>query len=281
VTYPPRTTLAELVSRYDVFFLDQFGVLRDDARAYPGAVDALRYLKAAGKTVVILSNSGRSGAYNADRLALLGFARSDFDHFVTSGDVACAVLSGSRSGLPARGRCLTISSGYDRHLLDCLRFQSVDTAADADLIVISGSNAESVSMETYRDILLPAAAKKLACVCTNPDTQKLANGSTVPGAGAIARLYEELGGTVRWFGKPHGDIYRHALALCGNPPAPSVVCIGDSVEHDIVGARGAGLDSVLVETGIAAGSSERERFYLMRDLDAPPTFTMSAFDLER
>jgi ribonucleotide monophosphatase NagD (HAD superfamily) len=101
----------------------------------------------------------------------------------------------------------------------------------------------------------------------------------VPGAGAIARLYEELGGTVRWFGKPHGDIYRHALALCGNPPAPGVVCIGDSVEHDVVGARGAGLDSVLVETGILTGLSERERFYLMRDLDAPPTFTMRAFDL--
>lgn len=277
MTCPPRITLAELASRYDNFFVDQFGVLRDDVGSYPGAVEALRRLKVAGKAVVILSNSGRSGAYNADRFVRLGFAREDFDHFVTSGDVAYAVLSRPGSGLPTRARCLTISSGGDRHLADRLGYESVDSAADADLIVISGSEAEVVPMGTYRELLLLAAERKLPCICTNPDIQKLANGTIAPGAGVIARLYEELGGTVRWFGKPHGDIYRHALALSGNPRASSVVCIGDSIEHDIVGARCMGLDSVLVETGILAASGEAERLGMMGDRGATPTFTMRAF----
>jgi hypothetical protein len=43
------------------------------------------------------------------------------------------------------------------------------------------------------------------------------------------------------------------------------------------GARRAGLDSVLVETGILAKASEVERLGMMRDLGASPTFTMPAF----
>lgn len=275
--YPPRIARADLAARYEVFFLDQFGVLRDDAAPYPGAAEALQELKAAGKTVVILSNSGRSGEYNAERFVRLGFPRAGFDHFITSGDAAFAVLSGADSGLPTNARCLTISSGDDRNLADRLGFVSVDRAAEADLVVISGSEAEAVPMEAYRAMLLPAAARNVPCICTNPDVHKLANGALAPGAGAIARLYEGLGGTVRWFGKPHGDIYRHALAVCGDPPPSRVVCIGDSIEHDILGAKLAGLDSVLVETGILADAGNAERLRIMQAVGAAPTFTMAAF----
>ena len=89
---PPTVTLNELSALYDVFFIDQFGVLRDGEAAYAGAPLALARLKAQGKTIVILSNSGRSGGYNAARLMRLGFDSGSFDHFVTSGDVALALL---------------------------------------------------------------------------------------------------------------------------------------------------------------------------------------------
>ena len=70
---PPIITLNELSALYDVFFIDQFGVLRGGEAAYAGAARALARLKAQGKTIVILSNSGRSGQYNAARLVRLGF----------------------------------------------------------------------------------------------------------------------------------------------------------------------------------------------------------------
>ena len=38
-----------------------------------------------------------------------------------------------------------------------------------------------------------------------------------PAPGAIASLYEEMGGKVEWIGKPYPEIYRAALALIGNP----------------------------------------------------------------
>ncbi len=58
------------------------------------------------------------------------------------------------------------------------------------------------------------------------------------GAGAIASLYEELGGKVTWIGKPYPAIYRHAARLIGSPQR--ILCIGDSAEHDVAGGRNAG-----------------------------------------
>ncbi len=271
----PQTSLGALIDRYDIFFVDQFGVLRDDEGAYPGAVEALQRLKAAGKTVVILSNSGRSGDYNADRFAGLGFRRDSFDRFVTSGDTAYAVLS-REMALPAGSQCLTISSGGDRNLAERLGLASTDDAAEADLVIISGSEAETIPMEVYADRLRPGAERKIPAICTNPDIHKLAGGTVAPGAGSIAQLYEQLGGSVRWFGKPYGDIYTLALRLTGEPAANTVVCIGDSIDHDIFGARQAGLASVLVETGILANLSPSERASLMT-ADRRPTYLMPGF----
>jgi HAD superfamily hydrolase (TIGR01459 family) len=272
----PQTSLDELIDRYAVFFVDQFGVLRDDEGAYPGAVEALQRSKAAGKTIVILSNSGRSGDYNADRFAGLGFRRDSFDRFVTSGDTACAVLSQQDMALPAGSRCLTISSGGDRNLAERLGLESTDDAAEADLVIISGSEAETIAMGVYADRLRPAATRKIPAICTNPDIHKLAGGTVAPGAGSIAQLYEQLGGSVRWFGKPYRDIYTLALQLVGDPAADAVVCIGDSIDHDIFGARQAGLASVLVETGILANLPPSERAGLMT-ADRQPTFLMTGF----
>lgn len=270
----PTISLEGLIDRYTVFFIDQFGVLRDDAGAYEGAAAALVTLKAAGKTIVILSNSGRSGEFNAERLAPLGFARASFDHFVTSGDVAYEILSRAGSPVSVGGRCFTISSGGDTNLATRLGLSVVDQASQADLVIISGSEAETISMEAYREMLRPAAERGLPCFCTNPDIHKLSNGATAPGAGSIAKLYEALGGHVAWLGKPYRDIYDHALSISGRPDPRQVVCIGDSIDHDILGATNAGLDSVLVDTGILADATIAERTALMAEAQAWPTFTM-------
>ncbi|SMC49065.1 TIGR01459 family HAD-type hydrolase [Rhizobium sp. RU36D] len=273
----PMTTLSALCVRFDTFFVDQFGVLRDDDGAYAGANQALLHLKALGKTVIILSNSGRSGDYNAERFVKLGFDRGGFDRFLTSGDVAHAVLKQELTASPAARRCLTISSGDDRNLAERLGFASVEAAADADIVIISGSEAESISLDAYRDRLLPAACRGVPCVCTNPDRDKLVKGGgTAPGAGAIAALYEELGGSVRWFGKPFPDIYSQALSLVPTS-AERIVCIGDSIEHDIAGAAGAGLASCLVRTGILADAVPADLEAVAGLHRAWPDYLMQAF----
>jgi HAD superfamily hydrolase (TIGR01459 family) len=276
----PRTvTLNELGALYDVFFIDQFGVLRGGEAAYDGAVPALARLKAQGKTIVILSNSGRSGPYNAARLAKLGFDNHSFDHFVTSGDVALALLEAGLLPIERsrRTRCLTIASGEDHGLADKLGLSSVDLAGDADLIIISGSETERIPLEAYRSLLLPAAMRVTPCICTNPDIHKLVGEKLLPAAGAIAALYEEMGGVVTRVGKPYVDIYRHAHALCGHPDKSRIVSIGDSLEHDIRGGAGFGIDSVLARTGVQANVSEAALLLQMREARLAPRYLLRSF----
>ena len=276
---PLTARLEDLIANYDVFLIDQFGVLRDDIGAYPGAPPALAALKEAGKVVIILSNSGRSGDYNADRLVALGFERSSFDRFVTSGDVAYEILSQDLTLIRGQTRCLTISSGGDTNLADRLGLTTVDDAFDADVVVISGSEAERISLEDYRELLRPAAEKNALCYCTNPDIHKLAGGTVAPGAGSIAKLYEELGGAVTWLGKPHREIYDYARSVLSLTLSERIVCIGDSIEHDIVGATNAGLPSALVETGILSGLSSFTIKAMLNQFDVTPTYLLERFRL--
>jgi HAD superfamily hydrolase (TIGR01459 family) len=270
-------TLPQLARAYDVFFVDQFGVLRDDAGPYEGAIAALSKLASAGRKVVILSNSGRSGEYNSERLVDLGFASRSFDFFVTSGDVAFEILSRPESAIRKQARCLTVSSGGDTNLADRLGLISTQDASDAEIVIISGSEAERIPMDDYREMLRPAVDNAVSCYCTNPDIHKLSNGSIAPGAGSIAKLYEEMGGSVTWLGKPYPDIYEHALKLACVNDSRRVVCIGDSVEHDILGAKSAGLDSVLVRTGIWANLNDAQLDDLFVRAGAFPTHILQQF----
>jgi HAD superfamily hydrolase (TIGR01459 family) len=276
---PLTVTLNELSALYDVFFIDQFGVLRNGEAAYAGAALALARLKAEGKTIVILSNSGRSGLYNAARLARLGFDSSSFDHFVTSGDVALALLESGRLHIEKTKptRSLTISSGDDRSLAEKLGFSSVNSADDADLIIISGSESERISLEAYRNLLHPAAKRGVPCICTNPDLHKLVGDTLLPAAGAIAELYEEMGGVVTRIGKPNIEIYQHAHALCRNPEKARIVAIGDSLEHDILGAATFGIDSVLAHTGVQAHAMDAALPVQMEETHFAPNYLLRSF----
>ncbi|RVD42368.1 TIGR01459 family HAD-type hydrolase, partial [Mesorhizobium sp. M8A.F.Ca.ET.023.02.2.1] len=69
-------------------------------------------------------------------------------------------------------------------------------------------------------------------------------------------LYENLGGGVTRIGKPYPAIFDAALALAGEPDRHSVVCVGDSVEHDIAGGNGVGIATALVLGGILAGAPD-------------------------
>ena len=79
-----------------------------------------------------------------------------------------------------------------------------------------------------------------------------------PGAGRIAEIYQELGGDVTWIGKPFAEVYQAAASFRMSRIRRDVLCVGDSVEHDIVGAHVFGAFAALVRTGILAGLSDKE-----------------------
>jgi HAD superfamily hydrolase (TIGR01459 family) len=249
-----------IASSFKAVFFDQYGVLHDGRNPYHGARDALAALKSRGVKIVVLSNSGRTAAANAERMTVLGFEPELYDFLVTSGDVARTLLERGRfPALLAPGaRCFVISSGRDSEFATALGVVQTPHSEEADLVIIAGSRADKVSLDDYRSALAPAACRGTPCMCVNPDKLMLTAAGNAPGAGRIAEIYEELGGVVTWVGKPFPEIYRAAAELARVQNPRDVLCVGDSIEHDIAGANRFDAYAALLRTGILAGLSDKE-----------------------
>ena len=271
--------LCSLALRFDVFFVDQFGVLHDGSAPYPGAVEALSSLKAAGKKIVLVSNSGKRAGPNESRLRGLGFRPGSWDLFLSSGEVAWRKFSGQLGAerLAPGTRCLLLSRGNDRSAIDGLDLEPAKDGASADVVLLSGSEGDTRPMEFYRALLEPAARAGVPLICTNPDKIMLTEAGLKYGAGAIADLYEEMGGGVERIGKPFPAIYEAALRDLGDPPKDRIVGIGDSIEHDIAGAKGVGIAAALVRSGILAAHGPAELEDAFARYGATPDFLLPQF----
>lgn len=272
------TGLHDVADRFDAFLIDQFGVLRDGAGPYPQAPAELKKLRALGKKIIILSNSGKRSVENSVRLAKLGFDEGDWDWFLTSGETAWRMMAAETQG-GARKRCLLISRDGDTSPLDALDYDRTEDSDNADIVLIAASEGDRYDLGHYQRLLQPAAERGLRCLCTNPDKVMLTADGKAFGAGRIADLYEELGGAVTWIGKPFPDIYDQAKRFLMDIPPARICAIGDSVEHDIAGARMAGIASILVETGIHAEATAEERAALFAHHAATPDFILPDFRL--
>ena len=256
-TLSPIAGLSEIAGQYGALLVDQFGTLHDGTVAYPHAAEALRRFRENGGKVAVLSNSAKTGADNIVRLAKFGFGPEHFDAVVTSGDAAqAAIRAGSLGAGFGPGAKVHISGkpGDDYGFGDLGFMLTWPDEADG-IILAACQEPDRNWREQIRD-LTPAAKRGVTIAVCNPDLEMLTPKGVRPSAGAIAVELERKGAALRYFGKPHGDIYRTALAALGNPPPMTVLAIGDSPEHDIAGAAGAGLDSVLLRTGILSGQDD-------------------------
>ena len=246
-----------LIERYDGFMLDQYGVLHDGEAPLPGAVAALELLRRAGKTVVLISNSGKRSLPNEELLGRLGIARGLYVTMVTSGETAWLGLQARTDEVFAGlgDRCLFLSRGGDRSALDGLPIQDVAEAAEAEFVLLTGLDHDEAWRVAASGLLEQALARDLPLVCTNPDLVSIEGGRHVDGPGAFARRYELAGGEVRWVGKPWPAIYRAALAAM--PVARArILAVGNSMDHDIEGASGMGIAAALVTAGVHRAAFE-------------------------
>jgi len=246
--------LADLASRYRGFIVDQWGVLHDGETPYPDALECLRALRAAGKRVVLLSNSGQRAAINRQRLATLGIRPDLYDALVTSGEATWRALA--ERGDPFLAglgrRCLLWARGGDRSLVEGQGLEVVADLGRADFLLLGGVE-DDARLEQFSDALEQAAARDLPMICANPDVVAVQpRGGFGIAPGAVARQYEELGGRVVYVGKPHRPVYQLCLETLAPLSPGEVLVIGDSVAHDIAGGAGMGLATALIMGGIHA-----------------------------
>ncbi|TGD96314.1 TIGR01459 family HAD-type hydrolase [Methylobacterium nonmethylotrophicum] len=249
--------IAGIAPGFDLILCDVWGVLHDGVQAHRGASEALTRFRALPggrpRRVVLVSNAPRPGSAVQAQLDSFGVPRSAYDAIVTSGDLTRRLLA-ERAAAPMH------HLGPDR---DLPVFDGLDLARggpqDAAHVVVTGLlDDETETAEDYRDRLAPWAARGVTLICANPDLVVERGERLIPCAGAVAALYEELGGTVVYAGKPHVPVYEAAVAtaeaLDGAGPLPRdrVLAVGDAIRTDIAGARAFGIASLLVARGIHA-----------------------------
>jgi HAD superfamily hydrolase (TIGR01459 family) len=271
--------LRDIADQFDLYLVDQYGVLHDGVAGYPGAIDGLARLASGGRKVIVLTNSGKGASENQARLAALGFANSHLHAVVSSGGVALQLVSsgvlGPRFAIGADA-CVIGRRG-DTYAFSSDDFRLVARPQDADFLVFAGSDAPRTSLEAYRSMLTPAAQARVPAICVNPDVTMIRDGQLVPAPRAIAKVYENLGGKVEYVGKPHSAIFRHALTIAATRVDARVIMIGDSPEHDVCGAKALGLSTLLVRTGIHQSLTEPQLLRFCTACCGAPDFLAAAF----
>jgi HAD superfamily hydrolase (TIGR01459 family) len=259
--------LAELAGEYDGFVLDLWGVIHDGVRAFPGVVDALAAMTAAGKRFVMLSNAPRRADAISEGMVGMGIPAEFCRDILSSGEATWIELN-TRADPWYRdiGRtCLHIGPARDENLFDGLDLERVTDIGAAGFIMNTGPWRDEETVADYEETLAEGARRGLPMICVNPDLEVIRGGRRIICAGALALRYEELGGNVRWIGKPHTPIYGLCFDMLGVADKSRVLAVGDSLRTDIAGAEAVGIDSVLVtgglhanELGVASGEAPSE-----------------------
>ena len=249
------TGFAPLAARYDGFILDLWGVVHDGMAPYPGAIDMLKRLAAAGKPAVLLSNAPRRSAVAQQAMRAMGIADDLYSGILTSGEATHRMLRDRTDPFFAAlgRRVYHLGPPRDRSVLEGLDLERVARPGQADFVLNTGPDDERSPTDpaAYEDELRTCQAAGLPMVCANPDLEVVRGGALVICAGLLTLRYEALGGVTRWVGKPDAAVYATVLDMLGMERT-RVLAVGDSLRTDMAGAAGVGIDACWVLGGIHA-----------------------------
>jgi HAD superfamily hydrolase (TIGR01459 family) len=256
--------LAAIASRYDACLVDLWGTLHDGVTPYPAALDALKHLKAAGKTVLFLSNGPRRAKTLRKRLDEMQVPHDLYDGIVSSGEATWRALDRRDDPFHAAlgKRCFHMGPERDNDVREDIGIEIVGDVNDADFVLCTGIDLWDETVAQHEPVLRAALARQLPLVCANPDLVVHVAGRASICAGTIAARYEEWGGRVAYHGKPYPSVYEMCFEKLGDIAPERVLGIGDSLRTDVTGGRNAGCGTLLLTEGI-----HREEFGEVPDLE--------------
>lgn len=255
-------TLSEISQNYQAMFVDLWGCVHNGVHALPEAVAALQAYRARGGIVVLVTNSPKPRAGIEVQLQRFGVPRDAWDTIASSGDSARAAMY-----LGAVGDKVWFMGEEERDagffepmaLLDDPRPITRVSLEEAEGIVCCGPFDPMADPAVNRPEFLAAKQRGLKLLCANPDIVVDRGETREWCAGALARLYTEMGGESLYFGKPHPPIYdlarRRLSALGQEIPDDEILAIGDGLHTDVAGGIGEGIDTLFISGGLAAAET--------------------------
>ncbi|MCK0126989.1 hypothetical protein MWU76_21555, partial [Gelidibacter sp. F2691] len=202
--------LSEVSSNYDAMFVDLWGCVHNGITAFDDAVTALRAYRANGGYVVLVTNSPKPRAGVVEQLPDFGVPSDCYDTIATSGDSARAAMFTG-----AIGNKVYFMGEWERdegffeplHVIDNPVEITRVPVDQAEGIACCGPFDPMADLEDLRPALLMAKQMGQKLLCANPDIIVDRGEEREWCAGAIAKMYTEMGGESLYFGKPHPPIY--------------------------------------------------------------------------
>lgn len=248
-----------LMTKYAVLLIDAYGVLVHTSGALPGAARVIETLNRTSKPYYILTNDASKLPETSARLFQSFGLAIAADKIITSGSLLADYFNRHQ----LQGSACAVLGPEDSTRYVELAGGTVVAASDPFEVVVIGDESGYPFLETV-DTVLSGLFKSIDSgasvhlVLPNPDLiYPKADQNFGIASGSIALILEaalqrrypdrpELRFTR--LGKPHAAIFNEALKRSGTR---DMVMIGDQLETDIRGAVEFGLDSALVDTGIA------------------------------
>ena len=247
--------LSSIADSYDSYIIDLWGTLHNGVEPFPEAIDCLKKLKTAGKSIALLSNAPFRVDVVVKVITQIGVPYDLYDNVLSSGEVAWnAIADRSNNLFECLGkRVVFIGNERHRSMLENPNIEEVNSIKQADFILCAGPRKQSHTIEDYVSELSEAANLSLPMVCANPDREVMRGQEREICAGAIADYYETTyKGVVSWYGKPFRPIFDEMITLLSYPQRNKVLMIGDGILTDVAGAKGADIDSLFLCGGIHA-----------------------------
>ena len=232
--------LKSVFERYDLFFIDIWGVIHNGINLHSNSIEVLENLSKAGKNFVLLTNAPRPNETVATFLKKMGL-KNFFENIFTSGEASLKYLIDNLSNK----KFFHIGPPRDFDLFKSFQKNKVLNIKDSDYLLCTGLFDEfDENLNYYKNLFSKYVSKKM--ICTNPDLIVDRGQKREYCAGTIAKIYEELKGEVIYFGKPYPPVYNLSIQTKNK----KVLCIGDNLNTDIRGANIQNYDSLLITSGI-------------------------------
>lgn len=246
-------SLADIGGAYEALLVDLWGCYHDGISPYPAAMAALRAYRARGGIVVLLTNAPRP-AYRVKKfLERIGADPESYDGLMSSGAACRRAIRHGEYGQ----RFHYVGPPRDLHMLTDLGLDSLPLDQAQAILCTGLVDDLSETPADYAGQIAEWRAHGLTLLCANPDLVVDRGEQRLYCAGSIARAYEQAGGRVVWFGKPHRPTYDQSFGLlteiAGREiPRDKVLAIGDGIGTDVKGGLDYGLDVMFVTGGLAA-----------------------------
>lgn len=234
-----------LIDPYDTLLLDLDGVVYLGRDAIPGAPESLREAAKSGvRLAYVTNNASRTPGAIADHLSEIGAPAAPED-VVTSAQAAARLVA---ERVEPGAAVLVVGGMGLRSALRAHGLRPVSTAMDNPVAVVQGI-APGLSYGLLSEGAL-AVRQGALFVAANADSTMPTGRGELPGNGAMTRVIATATGVEPIVaGKPEPPLHRESMLRTGSK-RPLVV--GDRLDTDIEGATNAGVDSLLVLTGVAS-----------------------------